>query len=343
MSRSPSTAASSFWRFPAGRRRQRSGRQQSDASPCPPGAARRFQARGSRQGLLRGGPETQQGPPHGVGGAGKSLGRAVSPLPSAVTRMTAGVRLRPSQVPGEPSGLGSLSGWHRAGGRLVLEPGRNPALRQLPAPPLCGDSPRSTWGNTRSGSDGPGQSRVFCVSPCAGTRARHGHLGMKRPRVYRAHTTREGRGAVCERLSSQGCGAAAGGGGGAGSCGSQGGGPAEGGGASCAQGGAAQEALGVRCVLDDLLPDGEAGPQAAAGPAGRAGHAEGFGHRRQSAAGEHEAPTRGAQAHVHVRGRLAPSVAGPWGPADAGGEGSGMGSGSAGGEVEDRELTGLGH
>lgn len=128
-----------------------------------------------------------------------------------------------------------------------------------------------------------------------------------------------------------------------GSCGSQGGGPAEGGGASCAQGGAAQEALGVRCVLDDLLPDGEAGPQAAAGPAGRAGHAEGFGHRRQSAAGEHEAPTRGAQAHVHARGRPAPGVAGPWGPADAGGEGSGMGSGSAGGEVEDRELTGLGH
>lgn len=209
MSRSPSTAASSFWRFPAGRRRQRSGRQQSDASPCPPGAVRRFQARGSRQGLLRGGPETQRGPPHGVGGAEKSLGRAVSPLPSAVTRMTAGVWLRPSQVPGEPSGLGSLSGWHRAGSRLVLEPGRNPALRRLPAPPLCGDSPRSTWGNTRSGSDGPGQSRVFCVSPCAGTRARHGHLGMKRPRVYRAHTTREGRGAVCERLSSQGCGAAA--------------------------------------------------------------------------------------------------------------------------------------
>ncbi|ELK16352.1 Carboxyl-terminal PDZ ligand of neuronal nitric oxide synthase protein [Pteropus alecto] len=38
------------------------------------------------------------------------------------------------------------------------EPGWNPALRRPPAPPPHGDSPRSTWGNTRSGADGPRQS-----------------------------------------------------------------------------------------------------------------------------------------------------------------------------------------
>lgn len=61
-------------------------------------------------------------------------------------------------------GLEGHSGLYGAGGRLVPEPGWNPALRRPPAPPRRGDSPRSTRGTRVRARPAPGVRCVLSIS-----------------------------------------------------------------------------------------------------------------------------------------------------------------------------------
>lgn len=251
-----------------------------------------------------------RGPPHGVAGAWKSPPEWFPPL-SAVARTTAGVRLRPSQAPGEWSGgfggsLGTVRGGRPTGAGARVESSPEAAA----GPSSARGLPQEHAGDTRSGSAGPRSQVCFEHLLCAGTRARHGCLAMKRPHVQPCACDREEQG-PCVSASAPGLwGRQQDVGVGQRAVGSRGGGPGAGWRGLLCTGQSGTEALGVRRVFDDL-PGGAAGARAAAGPAGRAGLAEGFGHRRQSAAGDHEVPKQGAVGARGSGGRPSTGRCGP--------------------------------